>query len=106
MLLGDTEMQKPTKKYPYLSFSENAQTMFGDSWTGAKVVWAEHMGKGRHPNMRTGAPMNIYHPINGKVTQVKTIACAAQVTPGWARHWLSGFSTLKSFGHMIFFHLC
>jgi hypothetical protein len=49
MLLGDTEMQKPTKKYPYLSFSEDTQTMFGDCWTGAKVVWAGHMGKNGHP---------------------------------------------------------
>jgi hypothetical protein len=49
MLLGDTEMQKPTQTYPHLSFSEDAQTMFGDCWTGAKVVWAGHMGKAGHP---------------------------------------------------------
>jgi hypothetical protein len=44
-LLGDQEMQQPEKKYPYLRFSENTQTMFGESWTGAKVVWAGHVGK-------------------------------------------------------------
>jgi hypothetical protein len=49
MLLGDSEMQKPNKTYPYLNFSEDTQTIFGDSWTGAKVVWAGHMGKNGHP---------------------------------------------------------
>ena len=49
MLLGDVEMQNPNKTHPYLRFSEDAQTMFGSSWTGAKVVWAGHMGKEGHP---------------------------------------------------------
>jgi len=49
ILLGDEEMQAPQKKYPYLRFSEDTQTMFGPSWTGAKVVWAGHVGKDGHP---------------------------------------------------------
>lgn len=49
MLLGDIKMQKPNRTFPYLNFSEDTQTMFGDSWTGAKVVWAGHMGKNGHP---------------------------------------------------------
>lgn len=49
LLLGDEAMKNPVKTYPYLKFSEDAQTMFGNSWTGAKVVWAGHMGKDGHP---------------------------------------------------------
>jgi len=49
LLLGDTEMQNPNTQYPYLNFSEDAQTMFGNCWTGAKVVWAGQMGKDGHP---------------------------------------------------------
>lgn len=44
-LLGDKEMQTPDKTYPYLHFSEDTQTMFDHCWTGAKVVWAGHVGK-------------------------------------------------------------
>ena len=54
MMLGDAEMQAPLKKYPYVKFSEDTQTMFGPSWTGAKVVWAGHSGKdgatAKHPD--------------------------------------------------------
>lgn len=49
MLLGDAEMQQPAKQYPYLRFSEDIQTMFGDCWPGAKVVWAGHVGKDGNP---------------------------------------------------------
>ncbi len=49
ILFGDPEMQEPDKTYPYLRFSEDTQTMFDDCWTGAKVVWAGHMGKNGHP---------------------------------------------------------
>ena len=49
LMLGDAEMQQPNKKYPYLRFSEDTQTMFDKCWTGAKVVWAGHTGKDGHP---------------------------------------------------------
>jgi len=49
ILLGDKEMQQPEKKYTYLRFSEDTQTMFDNCWTGAKVVWAGHVGKDGHP---------------------------------------------------------
>jgi hypothetical protein len=45
LLLDDKDMQQPEKKYPYLRFSEDTQTMFDNCWTGAKVVWAGHVGK-------------------------------------------------------------
>ncbi len=49
MLFGDARMMSPEKVYPYLKFSEDTQTMFGPSWTGAKVVYAGHVGKDGHP---------------------------------------------------------
>jgi len=45
LLLDDADMQQPQRKYSYLRFSEDTQTMFGPCWTGAKVVWAGHVGK-------------------------------------------------------------
>ena len=52
LLLGDADMQQPVKKFPYLRFSEDTQTMFGPCWTGAKVVWAGHVGKDGNPKYR------------------------------------------------------
>jgi hypothetical protein len=52
LMLGDADMQHPKKTYPYLKFSEDMQTMFGPSWTGAKVVWAGHVGKKGNPRHR------------------------------------------------------
>jgi len=49
VMLNDADMQAPEKKYPHLQFSEDVQTMFGPSWTGAKVVWAGHVGKDGNP---------------------------------------------------------
>jgi hypothetical protein len=44
-MLGDEEMQSPTKSYPKLLFGEDMQTMFAKGWTGAKVVYAGHVGE-------------------------------------------------------------
>ena len=45
MMLGDADMQSPNKKYPKLRFGEDMQTMYGQGWTGAKVIYAGHAGK-------------------------------------------------------------
>ena len=45
MLLGDEAMSSPDKKYPNVKFGEDMQTMYGDCWTGAKVMYAGHLGK-------------------------------------------------------------
>jgi hypothetical protein len=50
LMLGDEEMSSPTRTYPGLLFSEDMQTMFGPCWTGAKVVYAGHVGKDGSPN--------------------------------------------------------
>jgi hypothetical protein len=50
ILLNDADMRAPLKKYPFLRFSEDTQTMFDKCWTGAKVVWAGHVGKEGNPN--------------------------------------------------------
>jgi len=49
LMLDDAEMQHPRKTFPGVLFSEDMQTMFGPSWTGAKVVYAGHMGKQGSP---------------------------------------------------------
>jgi len=43
-LLGDAEMACPTKSRPACKFQEDMQTMYGDGWTGARVVYAGHVG--------------------------------------------------------------
>jgi len=43
-LLGDDEMASPTRAFPKVEFGEDNQTAYGDSWTGAKVVFAGHSG--------------------------------------------------------------
>jgi hypothetical protein len=43
-LLGDAEMASPTKGFPKCEFGEDNQTRYGQSWTGATVVFAGHSG--------------------------------------------------------------
>jgi len=45
IMLGDEDMQSPTKAYPNLKFGEDMQTMYARGWTGAKAVYAGHVGK-------------------------------------------------------------
>jgi len=44
LLLGDPELEHINKSFPNVSFGEDEQTAYGDSWTGAKVVFAGHSG--------------------------------------------------------------
>jgi hypothetical protein len=44
LLLGDDELAGISLSYPKVSFGEDEQTAYGDSWTGAKVVFAGHSG--------------------------------------------------------------
>jgi len=43
-LLGDEEMMAPTKAFPELQFQEDMQTIYDTCWTGAKTVYAGHLG--------------------------------------------------------------
>jgi hypothetical protein len=62
LLLGDEDMQSPIKRYPNLKFGEDMQTMYGQGWTGAKVVYAGHAGKkGRIDKIGWGAYEHL-HP--------------------------------------------
>lgn len=46
IMLNDPGMQSPNKKYPSVMFGEDMQTMYGYGWTGAKALYAGHVGKG------------------------------------------------------------
>lgn len=52
LMLGDPEMQSPTKSLPRLKFGEDMQTMYDKGWTGAKVVYAGHVGKDGVPDKK------------------------------------------------------
>jgi hypothetical protein len=43
-LLGDEEMMAPTKAFPRVQFQEDMQVIYDTGWTGAKVVYAGHLG--------------------------------------------------------------
>jgi len=42
LLLGDDELAYINKSFPKAHFGEDEQTAYGDSWTGAKVVFTGH----------------------------------------------------------------
>ena len=42
LLLGDNELAHINKSFPKAHFGEDEQTAYGDSWTGAKVVFTGH----------------------------------------------------------------
>ena len=44
LLLGDEQLANVNKSFPKASFAEDEQTAYGDSWTGAKVVFTGHRG--------------------------------------------------------------
>ena len=44
MMLGDEEMACPSRSRPEVKFGQDMQTMYGDCWTGAEVVYAGHRG--------------------------------------------------------------
>jgi hypothetical protein len=44
LLLGDDKLAHINKSFPNASFGEDEQTAYGESWTGAKVVFAGHSG--------------------------------------------------------------
>ncbi|MHC4406322.1 MAG: hypothetical protein ACYTG0_42360 [Planctomycetota bacterium] len=44
ILLADKDMQSPKAKYPEVRFGEDMQTMYGKGWTGAKALYAGHIG--------------------------------------------------------------
>jgi hypothetical protein len=62
MLLGDPDMQSPQTKYPNALFSDDIQTMYDKSWTGANVVFAGHAGKDGHPNKVDWGAYEHLHP--------------------------------------------
>jgi hypothetical protein len=44
ILLGDEEFANVNKSFPQAAFGEDEQSAYGDTWTGAKVVFAGHRG--------------------------------------------------------------
>ena len=54
LMLDDDAMRSPTRTRPELIFSEDAQTAFEQSWTGAGVIYGGHMGTEGHPTGRPG----------------------------------------------------
>ncbi len=44
LLLGDDQLANINRSFPKASFGEDEQTAYGDSWTGATVVFAGHSG--------------------------------------------------------------
>jgi hypothetical protein len=64
ILLGDDELANINQSFPKASFGEDEQTAYGESWTGAKVVFAGHSGidtaTGRGRNLVRRQPWGPY----------------------------------------------
>ena len=44
LMLGDEDMQNPYERFPDVVFGEDMQTMYGQGWTGARALYAGHVG--------------------------------------------------------------
>jgi hypothetical protein len=55
-MFEDPEMQSPLKKFPKLMFGEDMQTVYGNSWTGAKVAFGGHCYGGDTRNYPNSGP--------------------------------------------------
>lgn len=61
IMLGDSDMQSPKRKYPAVEFGEDTQTMYEKGWTGTKALYAGHVGKdGRIGKVGWGAYEHLY----------------------------------------------
>ncbi|HUT57980.1 MAG TPA: hypothetical protein VNA25_09050 [Phycisphaerae bacterium] len=69
-LLNDQDMMDPYAKHPKIKFQEDMQAIYGQCWTGARVVYGGHAGKegivggpgaGRSPKKGWGAYEHL-HP--------------------------------------------
>ncbi len=97
MLLGDDQLANINKSFPKASFGEDEQTAYGDSWTGAKVVFAGHSGidaaTGKGRNEGRGNPWGPYehmHPSTwkgGQNTSESYRRCCTSV--GWVSEALA-----------------
>jgi len=67
-MLADETMANPNKAFPLCNFGEDNQTMYGDCWTGAKVVFSGQSGihaDGTIPRPKWG-PYEHLHPSEWK----------------------------------------
>ena len=70
VLLGDEELADINKSFPKACFGEDEQTAYGDSWTGAKVVFTGHsaidevtgIGRDYVRGAMPGVPTNTLRP--------------------------------------------
>ena len=91
ILLGDDELANINKSFPKASFGEDEQTAYGDSWTGATVVFAGHSGidaaTGRGRNLVRGHQWGPYEHMlplqwkEGQKTSESYRRCCTSV--GW-----------------------
>jgi hypothetical protein len=91
IMLGDDELANINKSFPKASFGEDEQTAYGDSWTGATVVFAGHSGidaaTGRGRNLVRGHQWGPYEHMlpmqwkDGQNTSEAYRRCCTSV--GW-----------------------
>ncbi|HUT57248.1 MAG TPA: hypothetical protein VNA25_05175 [Phycisphaerae bacterium] len=107
LLLGDEQLANVNKSFPKVSFGEDEQTAYGESWTGAKVVFAGH----RAIDARTGiarpgtGPYEHKHPskwTGGDNTSEGYRRCCTSV--GWVAQGLvlRLMKAEKAWGHDAF----
>lgn len=113
LLLEDDELASINKSYPKVSFGEDEQTAYGNSWTGAKVVFAGHSGidaaTGAGRDRVRGADWGPYEHTpptqwkDGQKTSESYRRCCTSV--GWVAQALALrlMHAEKAWGHDAFF---
>lgn len=113
LLLEDDELANINKSYPKVSFGEDEQTAYGNSWTGAKVVFAGHSGidaaTGAGRDRVRGADWGPYEHTppaqwkDGQKTSESYRRCCTSV--GWVAQALALrlMHAEKAWGHGAFF---
>ena len=115
MMLGDEDMVSPNTKYPMVKFGEDMQTMYGDCWTGAKVVYAGHLGKdgdkvkkgwGAYEHLRPGDwPDSQADHTGGKIEYIGETYRRCCTGHAWVGEALAAriMHAEKNWGHDAFF---
>jgi hypothetical protein len=112
LLLGDDELAHINKSFPKAHFGEDEQTAYGDSWTGAKVVFTGHRAIDEATGVaRTGTgpyehtPPSTWKDGKEKMSESYRRCCtsAAWIAQALALHLLKAE---QAWDHPAFFDYC
>lgn len=81
MMLGDAAMASPSKTNTEIQFGQDMQTMYGECWTGARVVYAGHRGVWKGKPVSTNAAQQPYEHLQPTDWAFNTFQYAGRAEP-------------------------